>query len=127
MKILTIVLKILFGLVLLLPVLGALGVFPPPTPDLYSPPGWAFMQALMATGYMLPLIGVTCAVCLVLVIIGCTALAAVLITPLTVNVVLFHLLLDHSMFSPAALLAWVLLITNAYFLWIERKKYKALW
>jgi hypothetical protein len=127
MKIVNIILRILFGLVLLLPVLGALGVFPPPTADMYSPPGWAFMQALMSTGYMLPLIGVTCAVCLVLVIFGRTALASVLIAPLTVNIVLFHLVLDHSMLSPTALPAWVLLVTNAYFLWQNWGTYKTLW
>ncbi len=127
MKILRIILKVIFGLVLFIPVLGAIGVFPPPTADMYSPPGWAFMQALMATGYILQLIGLTCGVCLVLVIIGRTALAAVLVAPLTLNIVLFHLVLDHSMFSPAAIPAWVLLLTNAYFLWAERQKYRALW
>lgn len=119
--------KVLFGLLLLLPVLGVLGVFPQPTADMYSPPGWAFMQALMATGYMLPLVGITCAVCLVLLLIGRTALAAVIITPLTVNIVLFHLVLDHTMFTSSALPAWVFLICNAFFLWTEREKYRALW
>jgi putative oxidoreductase len=127
MKIVSIILRILFGLVLLLPVLGTLGVFPPPTAEMYSPPGWAFMQAMTATGYLPLLIALTCAVCLVLVIMNRTALAAVLVAPLTVNILLFHLVLDRSMFTPSALPAWVLLITNACFLWENRVKYRSLW
>ena len=127
MKILNVLLRILLVLVLLLPILGALGVFPPPTADLYTPPAWAFMQALMATGYMLPLITILSAVCLVLVAIGRTALAAVLLAPFMVNVVLFHVVLDTGLFSPAAIPADVLLILNAYFLWEGCEKYKVLW
>ncbi len=127
MKVLTIIMRIFFGLILLLPVLGTLGVFPAPTADLYSPPGWAFMQALMNTGYIMPLIGVTCAVGLVLVLMNKTALAAVIVAPFTVNVVSFHLFLDNSFFSPAAIPAWVLLITDLYFLWVNKSKYRPLW
>jgi putative oxidoreductase len=127
MKIVSIILRIFFGLVLLLPVLGTLGVFPPPAPEMYSPPGWAFMQAMMATGYLPQLIALTCAVTLVLVIMNRTALAAVLVAPLTVNILLFHLVVDRSMFNPSTLPAWVLLITNAYFLWENRGKYRSLW
>ena len=50
-------------LVLIMPVLGVLGVFLAPTADMYPPNGWAFMSALMAVGYMMPLVGATCAVC----------------------------------------------------------------
>lgn len=127
MKILTIVLRILFVLVLLLPVLGTLGVFPSPTADMYSPAGWAFIQALMNTGYMMPLIGLTCFVCFVLVIIGRTALAAVVLVPFTVNVVLYHLLLEGNLFSAASIPAWALLLLNVYFLWVNREKYRSLW
>lgn len=127
MKVLTIILRILLALVLLLPVLGTLGVFPPPTADLYTPAGWAFIEALMNTGYMMPLVGITCALCLVLVIMGKTALAAVLLAPLSVNVVLFHVMLDGTFFSPSAIPAWVLLLLNVYFLGVNRARYREMW
>ena len=126
MKILTIILRVLLGLVLLLPILGAVGVFPAPTADLYTPQGWAFINALMDTGYIMPLIGLLCFVCLILVIIGRTALAAVLLAPFTVNVVLFHFFLDGTPIG-ALVPAAVLLLLNAFFLWSERSKYRMLW
>ncbi len=126
MKITKIIFRILFGLVLLIPILGALGVFPAPTADLYTPQAWAFMQPLMATGYMLQLIGVTCLIGLILVIMNKMALAAVIVAPLTVNVILFHAFLEHTPIT-AMIPAAILVVCNAFFLWTERKKYKALW
>lgn len=119
--------RILLCLVLLMPILGVLGVFPPPTADLYSPEGWAFMQALMKSDYMMPLIGLLAAVCFVLVAVNRTEIAAVLLAPFVVNVLCFHLFVDGSFFTLSASLAWVLNIATAYFLWINRKKYAALW
>lgn len=127
MKVLHIILKVLLCLVLVIPVLGTLGVFPAPTADLYSPDGWAFMQAMMATGYMMPLIGVTCAATLILLIIGKDALAAVILAPFTVNVMLFHAFGDKNIFMVSSILGWALFLLNVYFLWANRKKYKALW
>ncbi len=127
MKILRVILRILLILVLIMPVLGVLGVFPAPTADMYPPNGWAFMSALMAVGYMMPLVGATCAVCAVLLAINRTALAAIILAPFTVNVVLFHIFAEYGLFHPSAILADLLLILNAFFLWTERKKYKALW
>ncbi len=127
MKILTIVVKVLFGLLLLTPILGALGVFPAPTADLYTPEGWAFMQALMASGYLMPLLAITCAAGLVLMLLGKTALAAVIIAPMTVNVICFHAFVDTGLVSPSAILGILLLVCNVYLLWHERAKYKQLW
>lgn len=127
MKILNGIARVLLVLLLIMPVLGTLGVFPAPTADLYTQQGWAFMSALMATGYMMPLLGITCAVCLVLFAIGRTALGAVILAPFTVNVILFHIFLDAMPVSAASSMGWLLLVLNAYFLWINRKKYKTLW
>ena len=126
MNILKIVMRVLLGVVLLLPILGALGVFPAPTADLYPPQAWAFMKALMDTGYIMPLIGVLCFVCLVLDIMGKTALAAILLTPFTANVILFHIFLDSTPIG-ALVPATLLLILNLFFLWTERRKYRELW
>lgn len=127
MKILTIIMRVLLGLVLLLPILGTLGVFPAPTADMYSPSGWAFMQALMNTGYIMPLIGSVCFAALVCVVLNRTALAAIILLPFTVNVVLHHIFVDHSFLTASASLAHVLWVTNAYFLWLNWPKYRTLW
>ncbi|MBP9850354.1 MAG: hypothetical protein KBC47_01540 [Candidatus Peribacteraceae bacterium] len=127
MKILHNVMRTLFALVLVTPILGALGVFPSPTADLYTPAGWAFMSALMATGYMMPLLGILCAAGLILVVLNKTALAAIVMLPMTVNVVLFHAVVDTGLFTVNASLGWVLLICNAYFLYENTEKYKKLW
>ncbi len=128
MKYLTLAARILLGLLLVMPVLGGLGLFPPPTADMYSDPsGWAYMEAMMNTGYMMPVLGITFAVILVLVIINRMALAALLLAPLTVNIVLFHVFLDATPVSAASAMGWLLLVLNAFFLWVNRMKYKVLW
>jgi len=127
MKYVRIVLRILLCLVLLIPVLGTLGVFPEPTAEFYTPSGWAFMSALMAAGYMMPLLGILCAAVLVLTAMNKTALAAILLAPMTVNVIAFHAFVDTGLLHPAASLGIVLFLLNAFFLWDNRAKYKTLW
>lgn len=119
--------RVLLCLLLVTPILGTLGVFPAPTADLYSPDGWAMMQALMNSTYMMPLLGLLCFVCLVLVIMNKTALAAVLLAPMTVNVMLFHAVVDDNIFKISSIMGWMLFILNVYFLWINWDKYKTLW
>lgn len=127
MNILRIVLRVLLGLLVLTPILGATGVFPAPTADLYTPNGWAFMEALINAGYMLPLLAVTCAVVLVLTIMNRMALAAVILAPMSVNIICFHTFVDTGLISPNASLGILLFLLNAFFLWDNRKKYKGLW
>jgi hypothetical protein len=127
MNILRVVLRVLICLLLLIPVLGTLGVFPAPTADLYTPSGWAFMSALMNASYLMPTLAILCAVCIVLFAIGRTALAAILLAPLTVNVIGFHAFVDTGLFTPSATLGLLLLVLNAFFLWDNRRKYKVLW
>ena len=78
MKILHSVCRVLLGLLCIVPILGTTGVFPAPTADLYTPIGWAFMSALMASGYLMPLLGLTFFVVLACVILNRTALAAII-------------------------------------------------
>lgn len=127
MKILNTILRVLFILLLLTPVLGATGVFPAPTADLYTPNGWAFMSALINSGYMMPLLATLCVVCIILLIMNRTALAAALIAPMTVNVIMFHTFVDTGLFTAPASLGILLLILNAYFLWKNRKVYQQVW
>ncbi len=127
MKALRIVLRILLILLCLIPVLGTAGIFPAPTADMYTPEGWAFMSAMMNTGYMMPLLGVTFAVCLVLTVMNRMALAAAVLAPVTVNVMFFHWFLDAAPVSASSSMGYILLALNAFFLWDEREKLKKLW
>lgn len=127
MKILRIVLRVLLVLLLLIPVLGTAGIFPAPTADLYTPNGWVFMSALMASTYLMPAIGILCTVVIVLTLMNKMALAALLLSPLTVNVIGFHTFTDTGLFTPSATLGILLLLLNAFFLWDNRATYKTLW
>ncbi len=126
MKILGIVVRVLLCLLLVMPVLGTLGVFPPPTADLYTPQGWAMMSALMNSGYMMPLLGLSFALVLALILLKRSALAAVILVPLTVNVMAFHLFLDAFPISGSSVMGYVLLVCNVYLLWEQRAKYAPL-
>lgn len=127
MKILHTTLRILLAVLLLIPVAGVIGLFPEPTAEMYSPEGWIFMSALMTSGYMMPLIGITCAICAVLLVMNRTALAAVLLAPFTVNVIVYHWFFDPTPISAASIPAYVLLVLNLFFLVRNKKAYAPLW
>ena len=55
-----------------------------------------------------------------------TALAALLILPITVNVVGFHAFLDGGLLTAGAMLGNIMLLINAYFLWQQRRVYASL-
>jgi hypothetical protein len=57
---------------------------------------------------------------------GRMALAALLVLPITVNVVAFHLVLDGGLHKAGAILGDIMLLLNVYFLWQQRGKYRAL-
>lgn len=127
MKILNIILKIVLCLILVSPILGAFGIFPAPTPDLYNTPeAYNFIDALMKTGYLNYLIAIVFAISLLLIITGRMALAALLMLPVTVNIIAFHLFLDGGLFTTGAILGNVLFILNIYFLWQNKTHYKHL-
>ena len=128
MKILNIILKVLLCLLLVMPILGVLGIFPKPTPEMYrTPEAFAFINMLFTTGYILYLEALVFAASIILIILNRTAIAALLILPITVNIVGFHLFLDGGLFTASAVLADILLLLNAYFLWQNRARYKVLW
>jgi putative oxidoreductase len=127
MKIINGIARVLLGLLVSTPILGVTGVFPEPTADLYTPEGWAFMSALMDAGYLMPLLAITCVVVLVLTIMNKMALAAVILAPLSVNIICFHAFVDTGLLSPSPILGELLFLLNVYFLWVNRAKYKALW
>jgi hypothetical protein len=120
-------LKVILSLILILPILGLLGVFPPPTQDLYNTPeAFGFIQTLENVKYISIVMAVVHVIALVCIWTGRMAVAALLILPITVNVVGFHLALDGGLHKAGAIPGNVMLLLNAYFLWQQRSKYRAL-
>ncbi len=124
MKNLRIILRVLLGLLCLLPILGGLGIFPAPTADLYTPAGWTFMSALIGSGYMFPLLAVSFFAALVCIVTNRMALAALILLPLVVNIVLFHAVVDTGLFSAPASMGVMILLLEAFFLWDNRRAYR---
>jgi hypothetical protein len=126
-KAIDVVLKILLSLILILPILGLLRVFPPPTPDLYNTAqAFAFIQTLEEVRYISIIMAVVHLIALVCIWTGRMAVAALLILPITVNVVGFHLVIDGGLHKAGAILGDIMLLLNGYFLWQQRSKYRAL-
>ncbi|HSQ45704.1 MAG TPA: DoxX family membrane protein [Lutibacter sp.] len=118
---LTMVLRLLLGLILL--VFGAnkfLQFIPSPPME---GPSADFFSALFATGYMIPLIATTEIVAGVLLIINkWSGLALVLSAIISVNIVLFHLALAPAGIAAAAVVA----VLNAVLIYANWKKFKTL-
>ena len=127
MKWVDIVLKVVLSLILVLPILGTIGVGPPPTRDLYNTDqAFQFIETLNEVRYISFIMGVVHVLALVSLWSRRTALAALLILPITVNVVGFHLVLDGGVLTGGAVLGNVMLLLNAYFLWQQRRQYAPL-
>lgn len=117
----TMALRIILGLILI--IFGAnkfIGFMP--SPELPEAAG-NFMGALASTGYMFPLIGAVEVIVGVLLILNkCVPFALVLLAPVAVNMVLFHLKLAPGGIGPAALVT----ILNAILIYANWDKYKPL-
>lgn len=128
MKIINIILKIALSLILVTPILGAVGIFPPPTSDMYNTPGgFAFIEMLYATKYILYIEALVFLMAIILTIMNRMAVVAILILPIVVNIVSFHAFLDGGLLTSGAILADILLVLNVYFLWQNFPKYKIFW
>jgi hypothetical protein len=126
-KAIDIVLKVILSLILILPILGVLRVFPPPTPDLYNTlQAFEFIETLEEVRYISIIMAVVHVIALVCIWTGRMAAAALLILPITVNVVAFHLILDGGLHKAGAIPGDVMLSLNGYFLWQQRSKYRTL-
>ena len=100
---------------------GFLNFIPPP-PTLPEKVA-AFMSALMNTGYMLPLIAGTQLLVGVLLLSGrFVPLALVLLAPVIVNIVAFHLFLDRS----GLVVALVVAALELYLAWSYRSAFRPL-
>ena len=112
------VVRILVGLLLV--VAGASKFMSTPPPP-HNEAATAFMAALAATGYLFPIIAVTEIFCGVCFVIGrFVALAAVVLVPISLNIVLFHAVLDSSGMAPALFVG----AANIYLLAVSFPKYQ---
>lgn len=119
--------RVLLALLFISPVLGTLGVFPAPTAEMYNTESaFNFINVLMETKYINIIMMIVFLICLVLTIMNRMALVALLILPITVNIVAFHLVLDGGLFTAGAIMGNILALINIYFLWINKDKYKPL-
>ena len=127
MKILHIILKVLLSLMLVMPVVGSFGVFPAPTRDLYNTDlGFAFIQILMDVAYINYMMAIVMVVALIALWTKREALAALLLAPLTANIVGFHAFVDGGLLTAGAMMGNFLLVLNIYFLWKNREQYNTL-
>ncbi len=117
----------LLVLLLISPILGVFHIGPAPTRDLYNTDeAFNFISMLMSTGYIMWMMAVVFAISIVLIFKNKMAAVALLILPITLNIIGFHMFLDGGIFTMGAIMADVLLIINMYFLWQNRATYKAL-
>lgn len=126
-KYLHILAKFIFSLILLMPVLGVTGIFPPATRDLYnSDEAFAYIEALTTASYILYMMAVVHILAVIALWTRREVVGALLVLPITLNVVGFHLVLDGGLFTTGALMGNVMLLINLYLLYIHRGKLRAL-
>lgn len=128
MKKINIILRIVLCLIMITPILGAIGIFPAPTADLYNTTeAFAFIEMLSVAKYITYLMALVFALAIILTAMNRMAVVALLILPITVNIVSFHAFLDGGLLTSGAIIANVLFVLNIYFLSQNRGKYKILW
>ncbi len=119
MKKLTTIVRYVLGLALLFFGLNAFFQFMGP-PEMAGPAG-EFAAALFATGYMFPIVAIIeIIVGLMFIANKYVALGAVLLAPLSINFVLFHIFLD----LPSILFALIIAVLNVYMIADNMSKYK---
>lgn len=123
-RILTHVVRVLLGLGCTIFGLNGFLNFIQPPPDLVLPEkAMAFSIALMESGYMMPLIGLTLLVPgLLLLANRFVPLALVILTPFFVNSIAFHVALERTGL-PNAIVFVVMLL---YLAWTHRTAYRSL-
>jgi putative oxidoreductase len=113
--------RFLLGLPLIVFGLNLFLNFIPPPSGPMPEKAMAFAGALVATGYMMPLIGVTqLTVGVLLVINRFVPLALVMFFPFMLNSVAFHVALERSGLP----MACVFMALNLYLAWVYRSAYR---
>ncbi len=121
-------LKIVFSLILLMSLVGIvgshLGFVPAPAPDMYNTPkAFEFIKILAEIQYINVIMAVVNALALWALWTRREALSAILVLPITVNIVAFHWVIDGGAFTSGALLGNVFWLINLYLLWKHKTKY----
>ncbi len=113
--------KVLFSLILLLPVVGVTGLLGEPTRELYNTDqAYGFIQMLADIKYISYMMAVVHVLALIALWTRREPLAALLELPITLNVVAFHLVIDGGLLTGGAILANLMLVFNMYLLFIHR-------
>lgn len=127
MKKIDLILRILLSLILVMPIFGTLGIFPKPTADMYTTKkAFDFITLLMDSGYVMWMMSVVFIICLYFIFKNKMAPVALLLLPITLNIIGFHAFLDGGLLNPGAIMAIVFFALNIYFLWKNREVYKLL-
>jgi hypothetical protein len=127
-KYLYLVLKAIFSLLILLPVVSfvaiLLGQDISPKPEYYNTEvAYSFIKILMDTKYIVLTNSLIFAVSLVLLWTKRAALAAVLVLPVTYNIIAFHAFLDGGLLTGGAVMGDILFAINLYLIWYHRDQY----
>lgn len=126
-KYLQILAKIVFSLILILPIVGITGALGQPTRELYNTDqAYAFIQMLTSVMYINYMMAVVHVLALIALWTRREALGALLALPITANVVGFHLFIDGGLLMAGAMLGNLMLVLNLYLLWKNRDAYAAL-
>jgi putative oxidoreductase len=111
--------QVILGLGLLF--FGLNGFFqfaPPPT---FNEAGSALLGALFATGYFFPIMAIIWILAgLMFLFNRYSALAALILLPISINILLFHIILDFS----GATIGILVFILNIYMLYVHWDNYK---
>jgi len=120
LRIVTLIARILFGLVFLVFGLNGFLHFIPQPKDAMSEAAMAVVGGFMKSGYMFPLISGTQVIVGVLLLTNCfVPLALALIAPEIVNILAFHVFLEQK----GLIIAIVVTALEVYLAWAYRKAY----
>ena len=113
--------QIIFGLYLVFTAI--MGLFQLAEAPVFNEAATAFMTALFNTGYFFIFLSLVFLIAGIMFIFNkYTAFAAMIIVPITLNILLFHIFLDFSGFW----FALIFILINLYFLKLNCEKYKPL-
>lgn len=111
--------QIIFGIMLIVFGLNMFFQFMPAIT--FNDVATAYLGALFATGYIFPIMGIVWIFAGLLFIFNkCSPLSAVLILPISLNILLFHIFLD----STGLLFGLIISILNLYMLYVHWNAYR---
>jgi hypothetical protein len=110
-----------------MPILGLTGIFPAPTRDLYNTDqAFAFIEILSTASYIMYMMAVVHIIAIWALWSKREALAALLVLPITLNVVGFHLMLDGGLLTAGASMGNLMLLINLYLIYKSCDQIKGL-